>query len=237
MTVDTLPGRKEGTVTRLLPWLALLALLAACRAGGERVAATTVPFTTRAASTPAARAAAGELVPRRTARFAIALPASWQELALSAEAIQQAAREAEGRNTHLAVVLRSLLEGERYKQMEYFAFDSATADSVNVLRAPIAPGTTAAQVLEQVRQALPRTVPGVRVTDGRADLRVHGREAALVEYELQVFQPGVGMQTYQGVQVYVLDGEAVYVISVNGPAGEGFTALAGRIAETFEPLP
>jgi hypothetical protein len=224
-------------VPRLLPLVALVPLIVACRAHGERAAATAVPFTTRVAATPAARVAAVELVPRRTARFTLALPAGWQEVALSAEAIQQAAREAEGRNVHLVVVLRSLLEGERYKQMEYFAFDPATADSVNVLRAPIAPGTTAAQVLEQVRQALPQTVPGVRVTDGRADLRVHGRAAALVEYELRVLQPGVGMQTYQGVQVYVLDGEAVYVISVNGPAGEGFTALAGRIAETFEPLP
>ncbi len=224
-------------MTRLLPLLALVPLLAACRTSGEPSAATAVPFTTRAAVTPAARSATADLVPRRTARFTLALPAGWRELSLTAEAIQQAAREAEGRNPRLAVVLRSLLDGERYKQMEYFAFDPATADSVNVLRAAVAPGATAAQVLEQVRQALPQTVPGVRVTDGRADLQVHGREAALVEYEVQVLQPGAGMQTYQGVQVYVLDGEALHVISVNGPAGEGFTALAKRIAETFEPLP
>lgn len=223
---------------RVLPPLALLLVLVACTRGGERSAATAVPFTTRAAATAVAGdGAATELVPRQTERFVIALPAGWRELPLAVESIQQAAREAEGRNPRLTVVLRSLLEGERYKQLEYFAFDPATGDSVNVVRTSVAPGTTVVQVVNESRQALPQTVPGLAVTGVRTDLRINGVEAAALDYELRVFLPGTGMQTFQGLQVYLLTGDALHVISVNGPAGAGFTALAERIAGTYRPLP
>ncbi len=169
----------------------------------------------------------------------IALPDTWQEIKLDANALQAAIVAAQDRNPPLAEQLRALLESGQTQALIFYAADTTpalVARNVAISRVNMPPNQDLKTFAKTYADALPNIVRGAQVREVQAPLKINGMNAAAIVYDVSLVDRAEKLTTLRGVQyLYVLDSGAAYMVTVTGDAAdaEKFTPLARQLATSF----
>jgi hypothetical protein len=217
--------------------LLLLALLCACNLFNTPTSTAVAPTATTAPVASPVPPAGWTI--HQGAAFQIALPPSWEQFPLDETALKSKVDAASSDNPHLAATLRAILDSGQFKSFLFYGADKTSANiisNVSIARATTPNGISADQAEKDYAEALPNVLKGAKLVALETALKVNGRKAGEVDYDLPLVNAAGQVVTLRGVQyLFFLDSGGAYVVTVTGDAAnqETFVPLARQIGRSF----
>jgi hypothetical protein len=171
--------------------------------------------------------------------FQIAIPPSWEQIALDETTLKSQLDAASTDNPHLANTLKAILDTGQFKSFLFYAADKTgtmITSNVSVTRTQTPSGASAEQIGRDYAQALPQVLKGANLVAMETALTINGKSAAEVDYDLPLVNAAGQVVILRGVQyLFFVDPGDAYVVTVTGDASdqERFVPLARQIGRSF----